>query len=60
MVSRGGCPRHPYDSHAFSAQSRTNYFKLATPLDRKILETVQKFDDCHENKGTPAAEVHYF
>ena len=25
-------PRHPYDSRAFSARSRTNYFKLATPL----------------------------
>ena len=25
-------PRYPYDSRAFSARSRTNYFKLATPL----------------------------
>ena len=27
-----GVPRYPYDSRVFSARSRTNYFKLATPL----------------------------
>ena len=32
IFSGEGVPRHPYDSRAFSARSRTNYFKLATPL----------------------------
>ena len=32
IFSGEGAPRHPYDFLAFSAQSRTNYFKLATPL----------------------------
>ena len=32
IFSGEGAPRHPYDFRAFSAQSRTNYFKLATPL----------------------------
>ena len=36
IFSRKVAPRHPNDSRAFSARSRTNYFKVATPLNRTI------------------------
>ena len=41
-------PRHPYDSRTFSARSRTNYFKLATPLDRKLITTCGKTKYCND------------
>ena len=39
IFSGEGAPRHPCDSRAISARSRTMYFKLATPLSTGALES---------------------
>ena len=46
----GGAPRHPYDFRAFSARSRTNYFKLATPLD---VDVPAEFAKLHRPRSRP-------
>ena len=37
-IFSGEVPQVPYDFRAFSARSRTNYFKVATPLVTAIVE----------------------
>ena len=51
-------PRHPYDSRAFSARSRTKYFKLATPL--RMLSFDAKLYDWMFGKITHIRFLYYY